>query len=215
MGQEAICTASVGSRSSEGTAHLDSVELRFSGTFKLKIPFASITGVDARGGTLRITHTDGAASFALGLAAEKWALKIRYPRGRLEKLGIKPDSIVSVLNVDDDAFHEEVKARTATVSFGRTRKASTIIIFGATGTPALSKLASLRDTMTPDGALWVVWPKGQKALREDDVRAVARGTGLVDVKVMSFSETHSGLKLVIPVAQRKAQRGAQPGVRRG
>jgi hypothetical protein len=204
MGQEARCTASVGSRSSEGTAHLDSAELRFSGAFKLKIPFASITGVDAKAGTLRITHADGAASFALGPAAEKWALKIRYPRGRLDKLGIKAGSIVSVLNVDDEGFREEVSARTEAVSFGRMRKQSTIVIFGATGTAALAKLASLREAMAVDGALWVVWPKGQKALREDDVRAAARAEGLVDVKVMSFSDTLSGLKLVIPVAQRPA-----------
>lgn len=205
MGQEATCTASAGSRSCEGTAHLDSTELRFSGAFSLKIPFASISGVDAKAGTLHVTHAGGTASFALGTAAEKWALKIRYPRGRLEKLGIKPESIVSILNVDDDGFRDEVMGRTDAVSVGRTRKGSTIIVFGATEVTSLEKLASLRKTMAVDGALWVVWPKGQKALREDDVRDAARATGLVDVKVMSFSDRLSALKLVIPVAQRGAK----------
>jgi hypothetical protein len=202
MGLEATCTASTGSRSSEGTAHLDSTELRFAGTFALRIPFGSITGVEATGGALRVQHADGLATFALGSAAQKWALKIRYPRGRLDKLGIEPDSIVSVLGVDDKAFHDELAGRTTTVSVGRTRKRSTIIIFGARDTAALDRLASLRESMATDGAIWVIWPKGQKALREDDVRRAARATGLVDVKVMSFSDTLSGLKLVIPVAQR-------------
>lgn len=202
MGLETTCTASVGARSSEGVAHLDSAELRFKGTFALRIPFTSITQVDAKAGTLRVTHADGAVSFALGAAAEKWALKIRYPKGRLDKLGIKPDSIVSVLAVPDDTFRQELEARTTAVSFGRTRKGSSIIIYGATMPGDLEKLATLKSAITPDGAIWVVWPKGQKALREDDVRAVAREVGLVDVKVMSFSETLSGLKLVIPVAQR-------------
>jgi hypothetical protein len=35
------------------------------------------------------------------------------------------------------------------------------------------------------------------------VRAAGPGAGLVDVKVVSFSETLSALKMVIPVAQRK------------
>jgi hypothetical protein len=68
--------------------------------------------------------------------------------------------------------------------------------------PHLDKLTALRDSITQDGAIWVVWPKGQKSLREDDVRRAAKAQGLVDVKVMSFSDTLSGLKLVIPVAQR-------------
>ena len=46
--------------------------------------------------------------------------------------------------------------------------------------------------------IWAVWPKGRKKLREDDVRGYALAQGLVDVKVVSFSETLSGLKLMIP-----------------
>lgn len=202
MGLEATCTASVGSRSSEGTAHLDSTELRFAGAFTLRIPFSAITQVDARSGALRVTHAEGVASFALGPAAEKWALKIRYPRGRLDKLGVKPESLVSIVGVDDAAFREEVEARTSTVFVGKVRKHSTLIVFGVTAIASLAKLATFKNAMAQDGAIWVVWPKGQKALREDDVRAAARGIGLVDVKVMSFSDTLSGLKLVIPVAQR-------------
>jgi hypothetical protein len=35
------------------------------------------------------------------------------------------------------------------------------------------------------------------------VRAAGPAAGLVDVKVVSFSDSLSGLKMVIPVAQRK------------
>jgi hypothetical protein len=48
----------------------------------------------------------------------------------------------------------------------------------------------------------VVWPKGRKEFREDDVRAFGPKAGLVDVKVMAFSDTLSGLKMVIPVKER-------------
>ena len=56
--------------------------------------------------------------------------------------------------------------------------------------------------MSRDGAIWVIWKKGDPALREDDVRAAALKTSLVDVKVVAFSPTHSGLKLVIRKSHR-------------
>jgi hypothetical protein len=66
----------------------------------------------------------------------------------------------------------------------------------------LSRLTALREQIVPNGMIWVVWPKGRKDFREDDVRAHGPTAGLVDVKVMSFSDTLSGLKLVIPVKDR-------------
>jgi hypothetical protein len=39
-------------------------------------------------------------------------------------------------------------------------------------------------------------------LKETDVIAAARDAGLVDIKVVKFSETHSALKLVIPLSRR-------------
>ena len=87
-------------------------------------------------------------------------------------------------------------------SAGRLSKDADIVFLAVEERGALSRLQSLRAAIRKDGAVWVLWPKGQKALREDDVRAAAREAGLVDVKVVSFSETLSGLKLVIPVAER-------------
>lgn len=205
MGLEASCTVTWGKKSSAGTAQLESNELRFAGDFRLKIPFTAINAFEAKGDALRVTFTDGVASFALGAPqAEKWALKIRYPRGRLDKLGIKPESIVSVIGVDEPGFHDELTGRAASITRGKAARESHIIVFGAREVAALAALPALRASLVPDGGLWVVWPKGQKALREDDVRAAAKDAGLVDVKVMSFSDTLSGLKLVIPVALRGA-----------
>jgi len=50
--------------------------------------------------------------------------------------------------------------------------------------------------------IWAIWPKGQKHIGEGMIRDAALAQGLVDVKVMAFSETLSGLKLVIPIAKR-------------
>lgn len=90
------------------------------------------------------------------------ALQIRYPRSRLDKLGVKPESVLSVVNVTDPTFRDELESRGVKASFGRTRKSSTLIVYGVDTLPHLDKLTALRETITQDGAIWVVWPKGRK-----------------------------------------------------
>jgi hypothetical protein len=71
-------------------------------------------------------------------------------------------------------------------------------------------LGCLKAAIRPNGMIWISWPK--KAARvetditEDVVRSLALARGLVDVKVCAVDEVWSGLKLVIPVAQRPASR---------
>jgi hypothetical protein len=50
--------------------------------------------------------------------------------------------------------------------------------------------------------IWVVTPKGVKHINGNHVRAAAKAAGLVDVKVCSFSDSHSALKLMVPKARR-------------
>ena len=130
---------------------------------------------------------------------------VKQPRSRLDKLGIHPDSVVSVLNLEDSAFLEELKARTPHVSVARVRKAADTVIYRADELGDLDWLRALRGAIVESGAVWVVWTKGRKALTEDHVRRAALAQGLVDVKVMAFSTELSGLKLVIPVAERTAR----------
>ena len=51
-------------------------------------------------------------------------------------------------------------------------------------------------------ALWIVYPKGQKRITENDVLSAGRKVGLKDVKVVGFSATHTALKFVIPLSKR-------------
>ena len=51
-------------------------------------------------------------------------------------------------------------------------------------------------------ALWIVYPKGQKQITENDVLGAGRKIGLKDVKVVGFSSTRTALKFVIPLAER-------------
>ena len=123
-------------------------------------------------------------------------------RSRLDKLGIKPGMRVAVVGLDDAAFRRELSTRTDDVAEGRPRKDTEMILFAVDGTAPLKRLTALRRAIRRDGAIWVVWPKGQAHIKEDMIRAAAIAQGLVDIKVIAFSETLSGLKLVIPLARR-------------
>jgi len=201
MGLEAQCTARWKKQASKGKAHLEEKELIFRGDFRLAIPLKDIASAEAKRGTLTVRFSGGTASFELGAAAEKWALKIRYPRSRIEKLGVKPGMRVSVLAVGGESFLRELRGRTADIAT-KPAKDSDVIFFAAEAKPALAKLKPLQNSMKKTGALWVVYPKGQKHITENDVMAAAKSAGLVDVKVVSFSETHTALKLMIPLSRR-------------
>ena len=56
--------------------------------------------------------------------------------------------------------------------------------------------------MKRDGSLWTIRPKGSPHVSESDVMKAGQAAGLVDVKVVRFSETHTAEKFVIPVKNR-------------
>ena len=201
MGLEAQCTARWKKQTSKGKAFLEEKDLVFRGEFRLSIPLKEISSAKAKGGTLTVKFAGGTAAFDLGAAAEKWALKIRYPRSRIEKLGVKPGMRVSVVGLSDDFFLRELRERTDHIAT-KPAKDSDVIFLAAEDRPALAKLKSLQNSMKKSGALWVVYPKGQKHITQNDVMAAAKSAGLVDVKVVSFSETHTALKLMIPLSRR-------------
>ena len=128
------------------------------------------------------------------------------PRSLIDKLGVKPGARVAVLGIEDGDFEAELATRTTDVARIRPRKGSDMIFFGVERKTALERLRTLKNSIKPNGAVWVLWPKGRRELTENDVRAAALAHGLVDVKVVAFSATHGGLKLVIPVARRPAGR---------
>jgi hypothetical protein len=123
-------------------------------------------------------------------------------RTRLEKLGVKPDWRASVIAVGDPGFLKELRGAAREVVVGRAVKDSDAIFFGAIDEKELTRLAVLKASMKQNGALWVIRPKGRKEISERAVMDAGKAAGLVDVKVVSFSETHTAEKFVIPVADR-------------
>ena len=121
----------------------------------------------------------------------------------MDKLGVKPFHRISVIGVSDDAFWAQLIGRAADTVKDRLRRDSDLIFLAADGLPELRQLARLKTYLVCNGAIWVVSLKGKAAkIKDVDVIAAARAAGLVDNKVVSFSETHTALRLVIPVDQR-------------
>ena len=202
MGLEKTCEVRLGGQATTATAHLEPSELRVRGAVRLVIPAAEMKSAAAKAGVLSVEWKGGTVDLVLGRDAEKWALKLRSPRGRLGELGIEPGMRVAVIGLDDAEFLAELRERTSDVTTSRPKKDTDAILVALGKTADLPRLKTLRAAIKKNGMIWAVWPKGRKEFREDDVRAYALSEGLVDVKVMSFSDTLSGLKLVIPVKER-------------
>jgi len=124
-------------------------------------------------------------------------------RSLIDKLGVKIDSRVTVMGIDDETFWRQLTDRIHDVATERLRRDTDIIFFAADNQSQLKKLVRLKTYLRPDGAIWVVSLKGKAAkIKDVDVIAAAKAAGLVDNKVVSFSSTHTALRLVIPVDQR-------------
>lgn len=202
MGLAAQCEGQWGALAGKGILELEEKNVTFRGDFRMKVPVVAIKSATAQKGRLTITFGSERASFSLGPAAEKWVARLTTPRSRADKLGVKPGLKVGVLGVSDPTFLDELRDRGAVVTVGRAPKDADLLFVGMTKVEDLPKLEKLRASIKKNGAIWVLWPKGVKVFREDDVRAYGSQVGLVDVKVVSFSDVLSGLKMVIPLALR-------------
>ena len=203
MGAEANTTLQLGRKTFSGTAHLDTDELRFRGETRLRIPLASVSGVEVRNGALRLTHADGLAVLALGAAvAEKWAERIRCPRSLADKLGVKTGMCIAVLGVSDDEILRDLTSRGVTLVSGKVPMGTTMVLWRVTKASQLVRLPALMKRIARDGAIWVVHPRSDAAVADIVIFAAAKHAGLTYTKVVRFSVTDAAEKLVIPVAAR-------------
>jgi hypothetical protein len=190
MGLEAICDATFGKRTSKGKAQLETDYIVFRGDFRLKVLFTDLKRVEAKNGTLRLQFEGGPATLQLGQAADKWAEKILRPPSRLQKLGIKPGLKVALVGHVEDLFASEMREHASRL------ESSDVAFLAVESTADLDKLTDVIERVPPPAALWIIYPKGRKDIRETDVIGQGRASGLIDIKVVSFSATHTGLKFV-------------------
>lgn len=120
----------------------------------------------------------------------------------IDKLGVKPGQRVAVLGVESAEFLKDLTARVPEYSRGRRIADADLIFFSAESRGDLSRIELLGRSIQKNGAVWVVYPKGQTHIRGIDVIQAGKNAGLTDNKVCSFSATHTALRFVIPVAKR-------------
>jgi hypothetical protein len=131
-------------------------------------------------------------------------------RSRVEKLGIKEGADVLLLGIEADAaFVQEVRAAGGQIRTSGQAQAD--MIFATFGhRDDLRRLAPLVPRMRAGGVLWTLRPKGSKDLTEREMMHAGQAAGLVDVKVVSFSDVLTAEKFVVPVARRAAHPKSRP-----
>jgi hypothetical protein len=205
MGTEIVCEAKYKRASYRVKLHLDRQALTLRDELKLSIPLKEIQQVAAKDDRLTVKWNNDTVVLHVGNKAERLANSIRNPRSLLDRLGIKPDHTVSIVGLDDPSFVEELRQRTDAVAEDSVKAKSDVIFLRARQRANLQRLKTLRRSLKSNGAIWVLWKKGSKDpadVKESEVMAAGKAQGLVDVKIASFSDELSALKLVIPVADR-------------
>jgi hypothetical protein len=125
------------------------------------------------------------------------------------KLGIKPGLRVAVLNAPTD-YARLVEGLPSGVALRTSLRGpcDLVHVFVTREAELVRRIDTMRAAIAPDGAIWVSWPKRTSKMptdvTEDVVRRVALAHRLVDVKVCAVDAIWSGLKLVIPLALRRA-----------
>jgi hypothetical protein len=126
-------------------------------------------------------------------------------RPLLDKLGVKPGAKIAIVDLDDAGFVSLLRQRTADIVRGKPSTRCDLVFFGAEDADDLKRLKDLKTWIEPNGAIWVVRPKGgRSALRDTDVIDAGLAAGLVDNKIASFSDTHGAMRLVFRLRDRPA-----------
>ncbi|MGA9112696.1 MAG: hypothetical protein WB802_02700 [Candidatus Dormiibacterota bacterium] len=121
-------------------------------------------------------------------------------RPLLDKLGVRPGMRVAVLGEFPNDFLTLLRGRAAEVVDGPA--GCDIVLLAAEDRAGLAEVESLAADLRHDAVLWIVRPRGSSAITERETRAAGLEAGLVDVKVVHFSETHSAAKFVFRVRDR-------------
>jgi hypothetical protein len=128
-----------------------------------------------------------------------------------KKLGIKEGFKIRIVN--QPAYYFELFTEMPENIFILTNKRikkNLIHYFTKSAKDLHKDIVFMRNEIELDGMIWISWPKKSSKvttdITEDIVRSLALANGLIDIKVCAVDEIWSGLKLVIPVKDRKASR---------
>lgn len=127
---------------------------------------------------------------------------MQNPKSVIDKLGVKRGQKVAVVRLRDAAFVAQLTQVLGEKPSSRAGKSCARVLFAVHCDRNHAKLATFVASIHPAGDVWMVYETGHRDVCEDSIRAAARQAGLVDVKVVRFSETHGAVRLVIPKVMR-------------
>lgn len=116
------------------------------------------------------------------------------------KIGVNEGQRVLLIGAPRDWSMEGIPATARLLRRRGTAVVDITIAFFTDAESLRREFPSLSKTMSPDGALWIAWPRRagghHSDLTDQVVRDAALAIGLVDVKVAAFDDDWSGLKTV-------------------
>jgi len=125
----------------------------------------------------------------------------------IKKLGIKEGFRVAFVNAPRD-FEKELGTLPLNVRrLARPVRPMDFILLFTKSAPTLERdFARIANLLSPNGMLWISWPKKASGvvtdLSDNNVRQIGLSAGLVDVKVCAVNDVWSGLKFVYRLQDR-------------
>jgi hypothetical protein len=125
----------------------------------------------------------------------------------VKKLGIKEGFKIALYNQPEYYFNLLTDLPLGVKTINKKGNVDFIHYFVKEEKQLLKDINKLKEQIEQNGMIWISWPKKSSKVEtditEDVVRNVALKNGLVDIKVCAVDDVWSGLKLVIPVKDRK------------
>lgn len=210
MGQEIKTQLRLDGRIIDVTALLETDTLVFRGGTTMTIPFAEMFSVEASSGWLELKTPRGLVLLELGPKAEVWRERIKNPKALVEKLGLSETKKVCVVGKLDADLRADIEASGAKVAKTARGKDFDVVFVAANVKKDLEKLPAIKETIVPDGAIWIVYPKATASgvkvdpeLTERAVLTAGRTLTLTDNKQVKINDDLTAVRFVIPVAYRK------------
>ena len=203
MGKEYTTSVRIGREERRCTVHLEPRELIVGSAGPLKrrrFPLTELADLQARRGILSFRAGDEPVAIDLGDHADAWLLAITNPKSRTQKLGVKAGHRTCILGPAEDGIADELALAAGTKPARRLGTTHDLVLFFTTEPADLKTLSRIEPALAPRGCVWVLWPKGRKDLRHEEVVAAAKAARLVQTKSIGFSERFSGLRLTRPAS---------------
>ncbi len=142
---------------------------------------------------------------AAGYSGTPLLKKLGYAAGQRACLIAVPANVTELLAFEQFAVRRVLK--NAAMLVREKGPFDLVHLFASEAEGLGAALVEVRKRLVPNGMVWVSWPKKAAKVATDVsehvVRSGALAAGLVDIKVCAVDATWSGLKLVIPIADRR------------